>query len=338
MDQDALNAAARAAVEFIIQNPVQGINMAPAVNIYHMLQTLRKYNGSYAATHWLRDFNRERVTYNLDATWAVQNLDRVLEATPLVWWNARKADFLNRLAVQGAVPNDIWTEVENSLRQFFNESNIRDRARTELNTIRFAIGQDPMDYVARKTECMMRYNPNMEVEDQIKNLLLGLPENLRALVSPSDINTVDQFFRKLSQQVHLHRRKLERSVGFQSQGPANDMQARDFRAFQSRGAPVGRAGQTNRPRGIHGLQIPTFSEEHKAQCVTQDGTYLCWYCKRPGHSVRLCRTLAREQNIEVPNGNRNNNNFQRRINNNQANVNRPVLNNDEEEAHSDQEN
>ena len=236
------------------------------------------------------------------------------------------------------MPNDIWTEVENSLRQFFNESNIRDRARTELNTIRFAIGQDPMEYVARKTECMMRYNPNMEVEDQIKNLLLGLPENLRALVSPSDINTVDQFFRKLSQQVHLHRRKLERSVGFQSQGPVDDIQGRNFRAFQTRGGPAGRTAQGNRPRGIPGLQIPTFSEEHKAQCITQDGTYLCWFCRRPGHSVRSCRTLAREQNIEVPNAGYNNNNYQRRNNEHQANDNRQGRNGNEAEVQSDQEN
>ena len=95
MDQDAVNVAVRAALEFLAQNPIQGVNVAPAVNVYHMLQTFRKYNGSYAATHWLRDFNRERTTYNLDATWAIHNLDRVLEDTPLIWWNARKADYLN---------------------------------------------------------------------------------------------------------------------------------------------------------------------------------------------------------------------------------------------------
>lgn len=288
MEQDQMNLMARAMLEYLAANPIAGINVAQATNVYHMLQTFRKYSGAYAATQWLRDFERERTAYNLDSTWCIQNLDRVLEGTPLTWWNSRKVDYFNRLGANNAVPDDIWTQVQENLRAFFSEVNIKDKARLELSTIKYAIGQDPMDYVARKVECMMRYNPNMEIDEQIKNLLLGLPEQLRALVSPADLNSVDQFFRKLSQQVSLHRKNLE-----QSQGTSRNFQAVAQRDNRPRG------NQRVRPRRIPGLRVPQYSDEHKAACIDQQGRRLCWHCKRPNHVVFMFYELARAQNINV---------------------------------------
>ena len=255
MDQEAVNAAARAAVEFIMQNPIQGMNVAPAVNTFHMLQTFRKYDGSYAASNWLRDFNRERIAYHLDATWCIHNLDRVLQGTPLIWWNAKKGVYLNLLNVVGAVPDNVWTQVENNLRQFFNEANIRNKARSELHTIQFVIGSDPMEYVAKKTECIMRLNPTMEVEEQVRHLLLGLPEQLRALVSPSDINTVDAFFRKLSQQVTLHRKTLEKSVSYASAASNPQIRNGNFEARGNSPPPILDASEENAGNNnIQGVQ------------------------------------------------------------------------------------
>ena len=149
MDQEQLNAMARALLAHLAANPIPGVNVAHATNVYHMLQTFRTYNGSYAAVQWITDFERERLSYHLDSTWCVQNLDRVLEGTPLIWWNSRKADYFNRLSAVGAVPNDIWVKVQENLRTFFSELNIKDKARLELTTIRYTIGQNPMEYVAR---------------------------------------------------------------------------------------------------------------------------------------------------------------------------------------------
>ena len=46
MDQDALNVAIAAALAHLTANPVAGINISSATSTLHVLQTMRKYDGS----------------------------------------------------------------------------------------------------------------------------------------------------------------------------------------------------------------------------------------------------------------------------------------------------
>ena len=296
LDQNAVNAAVAAAVRYMAQNPIAGVNGNLAVNNFHIFQNMTKYKGDYNANIWLEEFNHERQTYNLDASWAIRNLEKVLEDTPKLWWLSQKSPFITRLAAAGADAGAIWTDVENAVRGFFSETNIKERARAENITIRFSVGQDPTDYVARKLDCLSRVDANMTMDDKIRHLLMGLPENLRALVSPGDINTVEAFFRQLSRQLSINKKMLSRS----HRGTEKP------ESFKFRSMRTKNSGNANSPKKtmqkIPGLEIPRYSDEHRRACVDNDGKRLCWHCRKPGHRVMMCYTLAREQGLEVPAG------------------------------------
>ena len=282
----------------------------PAVNDYHIIQNMPKYSGGFPAQDWLDEFNYERQVYNRDTTWTIRNLHRVLEDTPRTWWLSQKAGYLRRLAQQGADANALWDEVMLALRGFFSTNNIKEKAKAENISIKFAVGQDPMEYVAKKIDCLSRIDPDMEMEDKIKNLLLGLPENLRALVSPADMNSIDAFFRQLTRQLNINKKILskpskssERQESFSLRG----MSSRTFRSQTSQSRP--RQNSPRKMQRIPGLKVPRYDDEHRRQCVDDEGKKLCWHCKRPGHFVFMCYKLAQEQGLQIPT--RNNN--QRRV-------------------------
>jgi len=94
------------------------------------------------------------------------------------------------------------------MKLFFSDESVKERARLSNESIKFALHMDPCEYVAKKVDCLVRMNPNMTDKEQIMHLLLGLPENIRLLVSPGDIDSVDKFTSKLAGQLALHRRSM----------------------------------------------------------------------------------------------------------------------------------
>ena len=286
------------------------VPIAPAMNEYHIIQNLPKYNGDYPALDWLDEFNFERGGYQLDEAWAIRNLHRVLEGTPKTWWVSQKAAYLRQLGRDDADPVVLWGEISLALRGFFSNSNIKEKAKTENFSIKFTIGQDPMEYVAKKIDCLNRMNPDMELEEKIKNLLLGLPDNLRALVSPANIASIDEFFRQLSRQLSVNKRILSKSTRSDKTGSFayRAVKARNTSNFNTQNR------ERKRMQRIPGLKVPKYEEEHRMQCVDSEGRKLCWHCKKPGHFVFMCYKLAQEQGLEIPaNSNRSRRNSEQSV-------------------------
>ena len=292
----AENAAAAAAPA--VQNQI-----APALNEFHIVQSLPRYDGSFPAADWLEEYNYERTAQNLGEAWAIRNLHRVLDGTPKTWWMSQKVSYLRRLVQANANAADLWNEITLALRGFFSQTNIKEKAKIENLHIRFSIGQDPMEYVAKKIDCLNRLDPEMEIEERIKNLLLGLPDNLRALVSPANMNSIDEFFRQLSRQLNVNKKLLTKS----SRSDKNS--SFSFRAVKTQNAS--HANYQNKDRRkmqrIPGLQVPRYSDEHRRQCIDNEGKRLCWHCSKPGHYVFMCYKLANEQGLEIPSFSRQNN-------------------------------
>ena len=296
MNQADINAAIVASLQYIAANPVQGLNISSATSILHVLQTMRKFDGSYSAAIWLTDFDQERATYNLDDAWAIRNIDRVLEGTAATWWKSQRNGYLTRSNVQGANAATIYNELKASMNVFFSEDSIKERARIENEHVRFNFNDDPVQYVARKIDVLTRMNPSMTVKEQVMQLLIGLPNEVRMLVSPGDVDTVDKFSSKLSMQLALHRRSFNQSSGQPRTQPS---QVQYRKVGVQRGKNSQRKPNANKP--IPGLTVPQFSDEHKANCVDADGNRVCWHCQKKGHTVRSCFKLAREQGIPIPN-------------------------------------
>ena len=287
--------------------PVVQNLIAPAMNEFHIIQNLPKYNGDYSAEDWLNEFEYERGVNNLDQAWAIRNLHRILEGTPKTWWLSQKPAYLRRLVRPGANAVDIWNEIGLALRGFFSARNIKEKAKTENFSIKFNIGQDPMEYVAKKIDCLNRMDPEMEIEDKVKNLLLGLPDNLRALVSPANMNSIDEFFRQLSRQLSVNKKLLTKT------SRSDKDESFSFRAMKAKSNSHANYQNNNRRRlsRIPGIRVPKYDEEHRRQCIDNEGEKLCWHCKKPGHFVFTCFKLAQEQGIEIPSNVRSNNNNRR---------------------------
>ena len=301
MDQDAINAAIAAALAHLTANPIAGINISSATSTLHVLQTMRKYDGSYSAADWLGDFDQERSANNLNVTWAVRNIDRVLEGTAATWWKSQRGSYITRINDPAGVPATIYQDLSNSMKVFFSVDSIRERARIENEHVRFNFNDDPVGYVARKVDVLTRMNSTMPEREQVMHLLLGLPDQIRMLVSPGDVSTVDKFCSKLSMQLSLHKRALSQNSEDRRNSSQNSGQR--SQVFQrkvgfSRDKTSQKKFYGNRP--IEGLEIPEFSDDHKASCVDEQGNRVCFYCKKRGHTVRACFKLAREQNLPIP--------------------------------------
>ena len=312
MDQDALNAAVAASLAFLSRNPVQGLNVSSATATMHILQTMRKYDGSYSAEIWLQDFNQECTAYNLNAEWKIRNIDRVLEGTAATWWKSQRNNYVRQAAVQGAIHTAIFQAISDSMLVFFSADSIKERARLENEHIKFSYGEDPVAYVARKIDVLTRMNPTMGASEQVTQLLLGLPRYVLEKVSPGDVSTVDKFTSKLSSQLSLHRQEFaeksrmnrgqshtnEHSMG---QSPQINYRKVGYAASKpSRQHNNGNSKKSDANKPIPGLEIPDFSDEHKASCVDAHGNRVCFFCKKKGHTVKSCYALAREQNIPIP--------------------------------------
>ena len=288
-------AAAMANAMGVVMRNMPGFNLASATTTLHMIQGMRKYDGSYSAELWLSDFDQERSQYGLDATWAIRNIDRILEGTASTWWKSQRAVYLRGLVAPNAVPNDVYRRLCDSMKTFFSDDSIKERARVENNHVKYNPSDDPVQYVARKVDVLVRMNPLMSPKEQVMHLLLGLPDDIRRLVSPGDVDTVDKFSYKLSQQLALHRWVASQSSG-DSKNPNGAMSS------SYRGVKVNKGGQKksspNKP--IPGLNIPTYDDDHKAKCVDEDGNRTCFHCQKKGHTVRACFKLAREQNVPIP--------------------------------------
>lgn len=292
MTQDQLNAAVQAAIQYVTANPVAGVNISQASSTFHMLQTIRKFDGSYSAAIWIADFDQERTTYTLNETWAIRNLDRVLSGTAATWWKSRRASYVARCVNANPDPDVAYKEVCDAMKLFFSEESVKERARLSNEGIKFAPHMDPCEYVAKKVDCLVKMNPNMPPKEQVMHLLVGLPENIRLLVSPGDVDSVDKFTSKLTTQLALHRRSLE--SGQSSSRP-------DFRisgTFSSKSRQS--KGKKKPMTSIPGLTLPFYSDEEKAASVDAEGNRLCLNCKKKGHKVNTCFALARKQGIEIP--------------------------------------
>ena len=284
-----------AAMQQMVRN--QPAAMASATSTLHILQTIRKYDGSYSAAIWLEDFNQELETYELDSRWAIRNIDRVFEGTAATWWKSQRAVYLQKLNAVYGDNDEVYEALCEAMRTFFSEDSIRERARIENQNVKFSYNEDPVVYVARKVDVLTRMNPTMTQREQVMQLLLGLPENIRILVSPGDVDTVDKFASKLSQQLALHHRGVKQSS---SDSRGQSSQASYRKVGMSGKGKNGKKKSSNANKPIQGLEIPDFTDEHKAQCVDEQGNRTCWHCRKRGHTVRSCFTLAREQGLSVP--------------------------------------
>ena len=320
MDQDALNAAVAASLAFLAAHPVPGLNVSSATATLHILQTMRKYDGSYSAEIWLQDFNQECTANNLNDEWKIRNIDRVLDGTAATWWKSQRNGYVRQAAVNGAVHADIFTTISDSMREFFSAVSIKERARLENEHVKFKYGDDPVAYVARKIDVLTRMNPTMGVSEQVTQLLLGLPRYILEKVSPGDVSTVDKFTSKLSSQLSLHRQEFaeksrqyrgQTTVGDESTGQSPQINYRKVGYSQSKpsrqhannyqgGSGNRQSKKSNVNKPIPGLEIPDFSDDHKASCVDADGNRVCFFCKKKGHTVKSCFALAREQGVPIP--------------------------------------
>ena len=198
-------ATAMAAAMGVVMQNIPGFNNNSATAVLHMIQSIRKFDGSYNPELWLQDFDQERLQYGLDSSWAIRNIDRVLEGTASTWWKSQRPAYLNGLVAPNAVPDDIYRRLCDSMKSFFNNDAIREKARIENSRVKFTYADDPVQYVAKKVDLLIRMDPNMNNREQVRHLLLGLPDDIRGLVSPGDVDSVDKFSVKLSQQLSLHR-------------------------------------------------------------------------------------------------------------------------------------
>jgi hypothetical protein len=331
--QAAINAAAAAAA-IAIANVFHNNGAANPSTIFHVLQTIRPYDGSTSAGHWITSFNEECAVYNLDSAWRVNNLDRVLLKSPKSWWATRKTFFQNAIrddarnhAADPVARNlayaATWLLATTEMRTFFNDRNIRETARAKNASILFRVGEDPMTYVTNKIACCTIINADMSEEDKIRHLLKGLPDGTREFVAVAQIDTVAQFLQRLSS--HLENKPkakiVENSNNNNYNSNRNSNQNQNSRSdFNPRDQNSSRNGRNhnndNNGRNQQTVstpsQSPQLSGDQLRGITERRERPTCDYCHRPGHLRANCWQLAREEGRPINdrryNGNRNNEN------------------------------
>lgn len=261
---------------------VQQAMPAAAMMNYHIFQTIRKYDGTYPALEWVTEFNSDRTTYNLNDEWAIRNIDRFLTGSAQSWFIPLKTSYHAALTLNPPQEThaQIWTRLSQALTTFFDSSSVKERAKAANLQIRFSMTDNPLDYVTKKIAILHQMDPRMTAEDQVRNLIQGIPVEFRPHMAAGGVSTPDDFTKRLSALALVSNRSRPKSNSSQATSNQNStLQQHSTNSYSQ-------ATQVNQARVANRNQAPRNSAQQQNRNSAQNSRppnraeRKCGFCER----------------------------------------------------------
>ena len=268
----------------------------PAINfpLSQIIEGFRKYDGSTCAETWLRKFNLDLAAHNFDEMWAISNLDRVLLKSVKSWWISNESVLTDGLT--NANKAIYWDNIQDEIRIHFGGESLKQQAKLENSALRFALGDDPQNYVLKKTEIFASIDPRMSNARKIDYLVDGLPEDLAIQMLCSmdrDNITPMQFMDRLRACINYLQKKGKIPEQSQSSRPRSHRalhNAPDREAYLFRQQVV---SNVNQGYANHNASPPIQNIADRRQRA-------CYYCGSMGHMQNECYQKARDEGRPLP--------------------------------------
>lgn len=263
------------------ENEEAGMLNGIAPNLSHLAEAIklvRTYNGKTNVTDWLIKFKTDLLAFSIPFKYAIVSLDRFLVDDALNWWNSVSHNYeTNDLDKSEAEFREIWTEITRDMKVFFNSEALLQAHKKQNKVIVYKVGDDPQAYVTSKLAILKQINEKMDDKEKVRNLLRGLPTDIRLDFSAQDIESVSSFLNRLRKYAEILDERKPKEKPKEKSFPSTSADPHSFRALDN------------------------------VQVKNQSPPRLCFQCNQPGHVKRDCprnRNEARNFNTAVVPGSR----------------------------------
>jgi hypothetical protein len=137
----------------------------------------------------------------------LRNLDRILEGNARSWWQSHILNNVDNFVPAAAVP--VWRNVRGALVDFFGDEAAKEIAKDKNKRLKFRVGEDPQNFVAKKMELIRTIHPEISESRIVEKLLKDLPEDIaiNMTVSCGAGATVQRFLFHLRRIVEVEERR-----------------------------------------------------------------------------------------------------------------------------------
>ena len=268
------------------------------VPLNHILESVVKFDGSTPGVDWLRGFVDVCTYFNLDTFWRLKLIDRVLIANAADWWKSRRTQYNNdTLTPDNCIER--YNLFQTEFLRYFSTEELKEQAKRDIAKIFFKPGDNPRDYVNKKTALFPIIDRRMNEKKKLRHLFAGLPPKFYShMLSAMDSDSTPEDFVDKLKFVQEFCDKQSTSVPQVTTTTLSDFYATN--ALQTP-RPQSSTSLTSTPQPSTSTSVTTVTSAPPstfARPTHRDRT--CIYCGKTGHNIYSCFKHCDDFNIPRP--------------------------------------
>jgi hypothetical protein len=258
---------------------------------FQALRYLRKYDGSGDPGEYWDRLTSDLEIVGVDETFAIQNLDRLLEGNALAWFQSRWPSYQSSLKEGHKSRRGILRSIGTDLINFFDQKSRIADYRRKNRELTFKFGDDPETFMVQKLQLFRYINPKMSDETKVDKLIESCPIQIQEQLALVPIDSPNELLMKLRKYCEVRSRAKD---------PEKTFAAPALMKMDTTGSNHLVSSQTQfpsrytRPERYPQYDQPQYSHQYRQQ-YQPPPPRVCYYCNKEGHMRRDCPMRAYDE-------------------------------------------